>query len=43
VDVNDGSHWFYSSAAEFEKGKMKYQQWLERERQEIRLNNANSN
>lgn len=36
VEMNDGSHWFYSSAAEFEKGKTKYQQWLERERQEKR-------
>jgi UPF0755 protein len=38
VDANDGSHWFYSSAAEFEKGKAKYQQWLEKERQEKREN-----
>lgn len=36
VDLNDGSHWFYASAAEFEKGKAKYQQWLEKERQEKR-------
>jgi len=36
VDRNDGSHWFYASAAEFEKGKAKYQQWLEKERQEKR-------
>ncbi|HTH37789.1 MAG TPA: endolytic transglycosylase MltG [Pyrinomonadaceae bacterium] len=42
VDLNDGSHWFYSSAAEFEKGKAKYQQWLEKERQEERANAANS-
>ncbi|MGD9589478.1 MAG: endolytic transglycosylase MltG [Pyrinomonadaceae bacterium] len=42
VDANDGSHWFYSSAAEFEKGKAKYQQWLEKERQEKRANEANS-
>ena len=34
VDANDGSHWFYSSAAEFEKGKAKYQQWLEQQRAE---------
>lgn len=40
VDMNDGSHWFYSSAAEFEKGKAKYQQWLEKERQEKREANA---
>ncbi len=42
VDLNDGSHWFYSSAAEFEKGKAKYQQWLEKERQEKR-EQANTN
>lgn len=36
VELNDGSHWFYTSAAEFEKGKAKYQQWLEKERQEKR-------
>ena len=41
VDLNDGSHWFYSSAAEFEKGKAKYQQWLEKERQEKRESNTN--
>lgn len=34
VDKNDGSHIFYSSAAEFEKGKAKYQRWLERQRQQ---------
>lgn len=38
VDLNDGSHWFYASAAEFEKGKARYQQWLEKERQEKRAN-----
>ena len=42
VELNDGSHWFYSSAAEFEKGKAKYQQWLEKERQEKRAE-QNSN
>jgi UPF0755 protein len=42
VDLNDGSHWFYASAAEFEKGKAKYQQWLEKERVEKRANEANS-
>lgn len=41
VDLNDGSHWFYSSAVEFEKGKAKYQQWLEKERQEKREQNSN--
>ncbi len=43
VDVNDGSHWFYASAADFEKGKAKYQQWLEKERQEKRANDPNVN
>ena len=42
VQLNDGSHWFYSSAAEFEKGKAEYQRWLEKERQEKRANEANS-
>ena len=42
VDLNDGSHWFYASAAEFEKGKAKYQQWLEKERQEKRAEANNS-
>lgn len=41
VDLNDGSHWFYASAAEFEKGKAKYQQWLEKERQEKRTTEGN--
>jgi len=43
VDLNDGSHWFYSSAAEFEKGKAKYQQWLEKERLEKRSSESNNN
>lgn len=43
VDVNDGSHWFYASAAEFEKGKAKYQEWLEKERLEKRSRGSNSN
>jgi len=41
VELNDGSHWFYSSAAEFEKGKAKYQQWLEKERLEKRSAESN--
>jgi UPF0755 protein len=41
VDLNDGSHWFYASAAEFEKGKAKYQQWLEKERLEKRAAEGN--
>ena len=36
VRADDGSHWFYASAAEFERGKAEYQRWLEKERQEIR-------
>lgn len=38
VEANDGSHWFYASAAEFERGKAEYQRWLEKERQEKRAN-----
>jgi UPF0755 protein len=41
VDLNDGSHWFYASAAEFETGKAKYQQWLEQERAKKRAEEAN--
>ena len=41
VELNDGSHWFYASAAEFERGKAKYQQWLEKERELQRTNRAN--
>jgi UPF0755 protein len=36
VEKNDGSHHFYSSAAEFERGKQAYQIWLEQQRREIR-------
>lgn len=32
VEKNDGSHNFYESAAEFEKGKAKYQRWLAEQR-----------
>jgi UPF0755 protein len=42
VEANDGSHWFYSSAADFEKGKAKYQQWLDKERQLKREAEANN-
>lgn len=41
VDLNDGSHWFYASATEFEKGKAKYQEWLEKERLEKRSTEGN--
>jgi UPF0755 protein len=40
VDLNDGSHWFYASAAEFEKGKAAYQKWLEEERAKKRAEEA---
>lgn len=43
VDLNDGSHWFYASAAEFEKGKAAYQRWLEEERRLKREQENNSN
>ena len=43
VDLNDGSHWFYASAAEFEVGKAKYQQWLEKQREEKRAEESNAN
>lgn len=36
VQKNDGSHNFYASAAEFEKGKAAYQVWLEQQRQKKR-------
>jgi UPF0755 protein len=41
VDLNDGSHWFYASAAEFEVGKAKYQQWLEQQRAHKREEEVN--
>jgi UPF0755 protein len=41
VELNDGSHWFYASAAEFEVGKAKYQQWLEQERAKKRAEESN--
>lgn len=42
VQLNDGSHWFYASAAEFERGKAEYQRWLEKERQEKRQQESNN-
>ncbi len=42
VQADDGSHWFYAPAAEFERGKAEYQRWLEKERQEKRSNEANT-
>ncbi|CAN5527269.1 endolytic transglycosylase MltG [soil metagenome] len=41
VQANDGSHHFYSTASEFEKGKAEYQRWLEQQRKEMR--DANNN
>jgi UPF0755 protein len=41
VEQNDGSHWFYASAADFEKGKARYQEWLEKERLEKRAQQDN--
>jgi len=32
VEENDGSHNFYASATEFERGKAAYQRWLEQQR-----------
>lgn len=32
VEKNDGSHNFYASAADFERGKAAYQKWLEQQR-----------
>ncbi len=32
VEKNDGSHNFYASAADFERGKAAYQRWLEEQR-----------
>lgn len=42
VEKNDGSHNFYASAAEFEKGKAAYQVWLEQQRAKKREENGNN-
>ena len=42
VQANDGSHNFYASANEFEKGKAEYQRWLEQQREEKRANEGNN-
>lgn len=42
VEKNDGSHNFYASAAEFERGKAAYQIWLEQQRKEKRENEQNN-
>ena len=41
VEKNDGSHHFYSSAADFERGKAAYQVWLEQQRREKRAEENN--
>ncbi|MEO8574351.1 MAG: endolytic transglycosylase MltG [Pyrinomonadaceae bacterium] len=41
VQADDGSHWFYASAVDFERGKAEYQRWLEKERQEKRASSQN--
>jgi len=42
VQANDGSHRFYASASEFEKGKGEYQRWLEQQRKEMREQQNNN-
>ena len=42
VEKNDGSHNFYSSSADFEKGKAAYQVWLEEQRKKKREQEANN-
>lgn len=42
VEKNDGSHHFYASAAEFEKGKQAYQVWLEQQRAKKREGSENN-
>lgn len=42
VQKTDGSHNFYSSAADFERGKAAYQVWLEDQRRQKRETEANS-
>lgn len=43
VEANDGSHNFYSSAGEFERGKAAYQVWLEEQRKIKREQEAANN
>lgn len=42
VEKNDGSHNFYASAADFERGKAAYQIWLEQQRAKKREQEANN-
>ncbi len=41
VEKNDGSHNFYASATDFERGKAAYQIWLEQQRREKREQESN--
>ncbi len=41
VEKNDGSHNFYASARDFERGKAAYQTWLEQQRREKRKEQNN--
>ncbi len=41
VEKNDGSHHFYASAADFERGKRAYQIWLAAQREKIRAEGKN--
>lgn len=42
VQKNDGSHNFYASAADFERGKAEYQKWLQQQRQEQKAEQGNN-
>ncbi len=42
VQKNDGSHNFYASAADFERGKADYQKWLGQQRQEQKAEQGNN-
>ncbi|CAN5277193.1 endolytic transglycosylase MltG [soil metagenome] len=42
VQKNDGSHNFYASAADFERGKAEYQKWLEQQRQQQKAEQGNN-
>jgi UPF0755 protein len=42
VEKNDGSHHFYASAADFERGKADYQVWLEEQRKIKRAQEASN-
>ena len=42
VQKNDGSHNFYASAADFERGKAEYQKWLGQQRQEQKAEQGNN-